>query len=112
MMDASGVTAEFRVASIPLLPAARRLAERGIGPGGSRVNVRNMTVRAEREAGVTDEDFLLLCDAQTSGGLLVALPEERAGEYAAACRERGAMEAAIVGRVVPRAGSLIRVAKE
>jgi selenide,water dikinase len=61
---------------------------------------------------VTDEDFLLLCDAQTSGGLLVALPEERAGEYVSACRARGATEAAVVGRVVPRAGSSIRVGKE
>ena len=111
MMEASGVTAEFRVASIPLLSEARRLASRGIAPGGSRVNVRNLAPRVERGAGVTDEDFLLLCDAQTSGGLLVALPEAQAEAYAAACRKRGAAHAAVVGRVLPRAGKPLSVTK-
>jgi selenide,water dikinase len=78
MMDASGTTAEFRVSDVPFLSAARRLAARGVAPGGSRGNARNLAQRTERGAGVTDEDFLLLCDAQTSGGLLVALPPERA----------------------------------
>jgi selenide, water dikinase len=111
MMEASGVTGEFRVASIPLLSEARRLAARGIAPGGSRVNVRNLAPRVERGAGVTDEDFLLLCDAQTSGGLLVALPEAQAEAYAAACRERGAARAAVVGRVLPRAPKPLSVTK-
>jgi len=111
MMEASGVTAESRVASIPLLSEARRLAARGIAPGGSRVNVRNLAPRVERGAGVTDEDFLLLCDAQTSGGLLVALPEAQAEAYAAACRQRGAARAAVVGRVLPRAGKPLSVTK-
>ncbi len=112
MMEASGATAEFQVAGIPLLSQARRLARRGIAPEGSRVNVRNLTPRTERGAGVTDEDFLLLCDAQTSGGLLVALPQEQAERYAAACRERGAAHAAAVGRVLARGAKPLRVVKE
>ena len=112
MMDASGTTAEFRVEAIPLLSQARGLAEKGVAPGGSRVNVRNMTPRAERGPGVGDEDFLRLADAQTSGGLLVALPEAQAERYAAACRERGASRAAVVGRVLPRGNKLLRVVKE
>jgi selenide,water dikinase len=111
MMSASGTTAEFEVEKIPLLPAARRLAARGIAPDGSRVNVRNMKPRSWIDSGVTDEDFLLLCDAQTSGGLLVALPEASAETYAARCRERGAMSAAVVGRVVERGDTLLRVTR-
>ena len=109
MMSASGTTAEIEMARVPLLPPARRLAARGIAPDGSRVNVRNLRPRAQIDPGVSEEDFLLLCDAQTSGGLLVALPETSAETYALACRERGATWAAVIGRVVERADKLLRV---
>jgi len=111
MMDASGTTGEFAVSRIPFLSEARRLAARGVAPDGSRVNVRNLSPRAEREAGVTDDDFLLLCDAQTSGGLLVALPESEAERYVAECRKRGASSAAVVGRVLPKGEKRLRVVK-
>jgi selenide,water dikinase len=111
MMDASGTTAEIEVQKIPLLPAARRLAERGVAPDGSRVNVRNLKPRVESAAGVSEEDFLLLCDAQTSGGLLVALGDDEAAAYADRCRAGGASQASVVGRVVERGEKLLRVYK-
>ena len=112
MMEASGTTAEFRVAGIPMLSQARRLASLGAAPGGSRVNVRNLTPRTELGPGVTEEDFLLLCDAQTSGGLLVAVPAAQGEAYAASCRERGAAHAAVVGRVLERGAKPLRVVSE
>ena len=115
MMAASATAGEVWVDRIPLLPAARRLAARGIAPDGSRVNVRNLKPRLERGADVSDEDLLLLCDAQTSGGLLVALPQPQAEKYAARCRELGATSAAVVGRVIARednARLALRVAKD
>jgi selenide,water dikinase len=112
MMEGSDVTAEFRVAAIPLLPAARGLAERGIAPDGSRVNVRNLKPRTQVEDGVLEEDFLLLCDAQTSGGLLVALPEAQAQSYAARARELGAGAAAVVGRVLEKGPFRLVVRKD
>jgi selenide,water dikinase len=108
-MDASGTTAEFSVSRVPLLSETRRLAARGIAPEGSRVNVRNLRTRTEIGAGVTDDDFLILCDAQTSGGLLVALPESQADAYAARCRELGAPAGAVIGRVVERGETLLRL---
>jgi selenide,water dikinase len=111
MMEASGTTGEFSVSRIPLLSEARRLAAAGIAPEGSRVNVRNMRPRTDAELGVSEEEFLLLCDAQTSGGLLVALPESQAEAYAARCREEGAARAAVVGRVLERGPRLLRVVK-
>jgi selenide, water dikinase len=109
MMDASGTTGEFTVGEIPLLSAARRLAARGVAPDGSRVNVRNLKPRTALAAGVTEDDVLLLCDAQTSGGLLVALPKESAEIYVARCRQRGAVAAAVVGSVLERGETLLRV---
>ena len=111
MMEGSGTTAEFSIGQIPLLSAARRLAERGLAPGGSRANVRNLRPRTEADAGVTDEDLLLVCDAQTSGGLLVALPQAQGEAYAARCRELGATHAAVIGRVLPKGKTPLRVIK-
>ena len=111
MMEASGATAEFFIDEIPLLSHARSLAARGVAPDGSRVNLRNLKPRTAVGAGVTDEDLLILCDAQTSGGLLVALPEEQAEGYAARCRERGAMSARVVGSVRERGPALLAVEK-
>jgi selenide,water dikinase len=102
MMEASGTTGQFWVDAIPLLSEARRFAAKGIAPDGSRVNVRNLRPRSSVGSDVSDDDFLLLCDAQTSGGLLVALPSDQAEEYALRCRERGAEFASVVGRVEPR----------
>jgi len=115
MMEASGTAGEVWVESIPLLSQARRLASRGIAPDGSRVNMRNLKPRLEAASGVSEEDLLLLCDAQTSGGLLVALPAELAEEYAARCRQLGASQASVVGRVVERGAgpsAALRVRKE
>jgi len=111
MMDASGTTAEFSVGAIPLLAQARELAGKGMAPGGSKENARNLLPRTEVEGGVTDEDLILLADAQTSGGLLVALPESQAEAYAARARDRGAPAGSVVGRVLPRGEKLLRVTK-
>ncbi len=97
------------MARIPLLTEARRLAAEGIAPGGSRVNVRNMRARTAVGDGVTDDEVLLVCDAQTSGGLLVALPQEQAEAYAARCRELGAPAGAVIGRVVEKGETLLRL---
>ena len=111
MMEASGTSAEFSVSRIPLLSEARRLAADGVAPGGSRMNLKNLRARTEVGPGVTDEDVLLLCDAQTSGGLLVALPQAEAEAYAARCRERGASRAAVVGTVGERGAKLLKIVK-
>ncbi len=112
MMEASRVTGEFFVAEIPILRGARELAARGIAPEGSRVNLRNMRPRTEVEDGVTDEDLLLLCDAQTSGGLLVSIGAADAETYAARCREAGATSTRVVGRVVDAGETRVRVSRD
>jgi selenide,water dikinase len=112
MMEASRATARFFVEGIPLLSPARRLAARGVAPDGSRVNLRNLRPRLQADPEITEEDLLLLCDAQTSGGLLVALPAEQAPGYAARCRERGAGGAAVIGRVEKRGAALLAVQRQ
>ena len=73
LAEASGVSARIGADTVPLLPGARPLASAGHVPGGTE---RNLTDVAERvDWGRTDDEIrTLLADAQTSGGLLIALP--------------------------------------
>lgn len=70
MARASGVTAVIDAASVPVLARARSAAAAGYVPGGTRRNLE--WVAPHLEADVDELDLLLLADAQTSGGLLVA----------------------------------------
>ena len=68
---ASGVTAEVEAAAVPYLDGARDALDAGYVSGGTRRNLD--WVRPHLDAGaVTEDEALLLADAQTSGGLLVA----------------------------------------
>jgi len=99
MLRASGVGAELDAAAVPFLPGARELAEAGHVPGGTERN------RADAAAAVTwgdDVDEImrvLLCDAQTSGGLLISVADDRAQALVDALRRDG-HAAALIGRIV------------
>jgi selenide,water dikinase len=67
---ASGVTARVEAARVPYLDGAREALRDGYVSGGTRRNLD--WVRPHLDAGVTEDELLLLADAQTSGGLLVA----------------------------------------
>ena len=97
MVKGSGVAAEINLAAVPVLPGARELLENGVAPGGTHRNVSSVNDAVSWDAALTDEDRLLLCDAQTSGGLLVSVPADRADALVNALREEGAPCAAVVG---------------
>jgi selenide,water dikinase len=109
MMEASAVTARFEFSKIPVLSAARDLARKGVAPDGSRKNFRNLRPRTAWQGEWSDDGFLIVVDAQTSGGLLVCVPQGRGEEYAARCRDLGAPGAARVGRVVARGAAPLEV---
>jgi selenide, water dikinase len=88
---ASGVTAVIDHAAVPYIEGARELAQAGYMPGGSKRNLD--WVRPHTAAGsVTEDELLLLADAQTSGGLLIA------GELPGA---------PVIGELVPRGDSVL-----
>jgi selenide,water dikinase len=67
---ASGVSAVVNAAAVPYIAGARESLAAGFVPGGSRRNLE--WVRPHLRSGVAEDELLLLADAQTSGGLLVA----------------------------------------
>jgi selenide,water dikinase len=79
MCLASGVGATVSMHRVPVLDGARELLAEGIWPGGSQRNLKSILDFVESE--VNEDDLRVLADAQTSGGLLVSVPPESAGEY-------------------------------
>lgn len=77
MLEASGVAAEVYVGSVPFLEGARRYAEQGEVPGGTKDNRRHFEPQVVFDEAVAETERILLFDAQTSGGLLLAVPENR-----------------------------------
>ena len=84
---------------MPVLPGVRELLERGVAPGGTHRNVSSVNDVVNWDESLTDEDRMLLCDAQTSGGLLMSVPSAKADALVAALREQGAPCAQVVGRI-------------
>jgi selenide,water dikinase len=78
---ASGLAAEIDSAAVPAIDGALELAAGGDAiAGGSRRNADNAAGFTTFAPGVGPEQRILLADAMTSGGLLVAVPEDRAAE--------------------------------
>jgi selenide, water dikinase len=90
--------AEVRVRDVPVLDGVRDLADADLFPGGTRRNHDALRDAVDWD-GVPEVDQLLLCDAQTSGGLLVAIPPERARDFEAAM-EGSPYPAARIGEVI------------
>ncbi len=81
MADASGVGMRLHLPSIPFLDGARKYAEAGNFPGGSAENKMYLSDRVQFAETIDEYNQLLLFDAQTSGGLLIAVPEKNLGVF-------------------------------
>ncbi|HVX13694.1 MAG TPA: selenide, water dikinase SelD [Pirellulales bacterium] len=99
MTAASRVTAQIWLDRVPVLAAARQYVAAGIAPGGTRANWRFLADWVDYADGTSQEDQLLLSDAQTSGGLLAAVPADQAEELVRALSQAHSLAAAVVGRI-------------
>jgi selenide,water dikinase len=100
-----GVGAELYLEAIPVLPEAFDLAAQGVLPGGSKRNIEAMSARVD--TGDLDEARrAVLFDAQTSGGLLIAVDEGSREALLAALEESGVDDAAVVGRLNDEDGKI------
>ena len=110
MADASGVTLAIDAAQVPVLPGARDLARRNVLSGSAARNGAFLANKVRVDGAVPPDLASLFFDSETSGGLLIALPDERA---AAGLLEemhgKGHAAAAIIGRVVPHSNHSVEV---
>jgi cysteine desulfurase len=95
---------------VPALAGVDRLIREGAVPGGTLANARFVQDVVAWHPTVVETTRTILCDAQTSGGLLAALPEDAAEACVKEMHARGVGDAAIVGRVEGGRGAAIHVA--
>ena len=96
ILTASGVGAIIDVGSVPILPGAWELLDEGFYPGGSK---RNGDSLAESIVGGDPRSRKMLWDAQTSGGLLISVAQDRADRLVDELRQ-GGDGAAVIGEIV------------
>ena len=111
MTSASHVNAVVRFESVPTLAAAKQYVQTGIAPGGTHANWRFLANWVSYASDVEKHEQLLLCDAQTSGGLLASVPASDAEALIAALHNGGVPEAAVVGQIAEEGAGHIRVVR-
>lgn len=101
MAEASGVAARVTAGAVPVLRGAADLARGGAVAGGTARNLEWLDGKVKWTDQVDEITRILLADAQTSGGLLIALPSSRAATLSQALRAHGVETTAIIGQIVP-----------
>ncbi len=104
LVAGSGMGAELSAAAIPVMGGARALVEAGHVPGGTARNLQDMESVVDYAPAVTRSTRILVNDAQTSGGLLLALQEDAVANFLSAVPD-----AVVIGRITADAPGRIRV---
>ena len=97
LCKASKVSAKIKFDSIPFLNGISTLASNGNISGGTKRNLEYISDFVDFSKQLNNTEKLMLSDAQTSGGLLVALPQSKATEYAKQCIEATGFESKQIG---------------
>jgi selenide,water dikinase len=96
----SGCAARLDADAVPTFGPVREAAAAGLIPGGSRKNLDYVTAASDFDDAVTPETRLVLADAQTSGGLLLAVPRGNEAALLAELEARGTPARAVIGEMV------------
>jgi selenide,water dikinase len=108
MLRQSGVGARLFAHRLPLLPRTRALAEAGVVPGGTTRNLEAAT-EVRWAPGVTQAERLIAADAQTSGGLLLAVPAAGLSPLLSALAGAGTLARAVIGEVTTEPAGTLHV---
>ena len=108
MVRGSNVSARIRFDQVPILPGAWDLLQEGVVPGGTHRNLQAVSDTVHWDQGATEEMQLLMCDAQTSGGLLMSVAPEKLDLLMTGLEEAG-VAGAIIGDIVDGSQHQIQV---
>ncbi|GAB4318755.1 MAG: selenide, water dikinase SelD [Bacteroidales bacterium] len=100
MARASGVTLRLKLDAIPLLPDVPGLISEGCIPGAAFRNKEYSGEGCHFGDSVSYDDKIILFDAQTSGGILMAVPGDKAGEMLTYLHENGVPDASLIGEAI------------
>ena len=110
MMRASGTTGRLRRSALPVLPGVVELLTDGIAPGGTHRNLESCAESVCWADDIGEIDRLLMCDPQTSGGLLISVREDAVDELLAELDRKGVV-GTVVGDVTPFSGNAVDVTR-
>ena len=107
MADASSVALNFEFKNIPFISCARKYAEKGCFAGGAFDNKLHFESKVKFADAIDEENQMLLFDPQTSGGLLLGVPQEKLDAFVTRSKE---LSQAVweIGRVETGAGITVR----
>lgn len=112
MVSGSRAMARISFGKVPVLEEAFDLANDGIIPDGTRSNLRFVNDKIVWEDNLTEEERLILADAQTSGGLLISVPKEKSKEMLERLsKAEDVLAAAEIGEIVEGEKGKIRVTR-
>lgn len=102
MAIASRVVISVKASSVPILPRTYELASMGIIPAGAHANKNFCSHQIEIDCSIDPVLVDIFVDPQTSGGLLLSLPEEEAQDLVESLRYKGLSKTSIIGRVIEK----------
>jgi len=102
MAKASHLGAKIFLSDVPVIQETWNLIKNnpGVVPGGTRKNLEFLKEDLLINQGISEVDLLVLSDAQTSGGLLISVPEEKLPNLLQGLKEAGVQTIAVVGKMV------------
>ena len=98
----SGVSARVKASNVPVIEGVHELLEMGIAPGGTHRNLESLDGVVDWHEDITDQTQILLADAQTSGGLLIAVAPEKKDALLEALEDVGVQTRAVIGEIFAR----------
>ncbi len=99
MVRGSSVGARIHLGRVPVLPGVKELLAEEVAPGGTHRNLSGVEAITHWHPDLSDEDKLLLCDAQTSGGLLISVTPDKLDALLEGLQARGVENAQLVGEI-------------
>ncbi|TVR73787.1 MAG: selenide, water dikinase SelD [Marinilabiliales bacterium] len=99
MVSASGVQVHIESSEVPVIEGIFELAAAGAVPGGTVNNLEYVSGITRWNENVSETMKLILCDAQTSGGLLVSLPAEYERQFIERLHKVGVSAGVVIGKV-------------
>lgn len=95
--------------NVPVLPGTKELAEDNVIPGGSWANHQWLTKHVHYEEHITETEQIILCDAVTSGGLLISLPKEEATSFMQHLKRAYSIDSAVIGEVIEKKAKAVYI---
>jgi selenide, water dikinase len=110
MLTNKNLGAELQINNIPVLKGLDKYISSGMIPGGTIKNKENYSCVVEKKQGIPSEQEIILYDAQTSGGLLLAIEPEQAEKAKELLYQQGFTLSQIIGKIIKvSAGRKIRI---